>query len=370
MWSAEFADHLPQTLGAVFFVALAICGLVVSFRREIANLLRGREDLNAPQAMHTTPTPRLGGLAILLGIISTLVVSGWTPLERQGTLVYLATLSPLFIAGFLEDVGFHVPPKVRLSASVIAGLLTALGWAIWVQQVNIPGIDYFLGFTAFAIGFSVFAAAGVTNAFNLIDGLNGLAGIFSLSAALALSIIASNVGLHSFQAIYWMMIMAILGFLVFNYPLGKLFLGDAGAYLLGHTLVWTSIGLVNVASEISPFAILLIFFWPVADTLLAVWRRAQSGQRTDAPDRLHFHQLVMRYIEIKWLGRGQRKLANPLATLTLIPLFALPQIAGVLFMTDDTKAKVSVVAFAFLFVAAYRFGVQTARRMKTRRHPV
>jgi UDP-N-acetylmuramyl pentapeptide phosphotransferase/UDP-N-acetylglucosamine-1-phosphate transferase len=367
MWEAEFAAHLPQTLGSVFFVALAICGLVVSFRREIAHLFRGRDDLSATQAMHTTPTPRLGGLAILLGIVSTLALSGWTPLERHGTYVYLATLSPLFLAGFLEDLGFRVPPKIRLSASILAGLLTALGWGIWVQEVNIPGFDFLLGFPAFAITFSVIAAAGVTNAFNLIDGLNGLAGLFSLSAALALSIISAQLGLHTFQAIFWMVIMATAGFLIFNFPFGKLFLGDAGAYLLGHTLVWTSIALLKVSPEISPFAILLLFFWPIADTLLAIWRRAQSGQRADAPDRLHFHQLVMRYIEIKWFGRGRRKLVNQLATLIIVPFFAIPQVAGVLFMTDDLKAKISVLVFGALFVGTYVFGVRSAGHVQSRR---
>ena len=65
--------------------------------------------------------------------------------------------------------------------------------------------------------------------------------------------------------------------MVLNYPLGKIFLGDGGAYALGHLLVWSAILLVNRASEISPFAILLIFFWPVADTGLAIWRRWKLG---------------------------------------------------------------------------------------------
>lgn len=65
-----------------------------------------------------------------------------------------------------------------------------------------------------------------------------------------------------------MLSCAVAGFLLFNFPFGKIFLGDAGAYTLGHTLVWVAIGLNSVSSEISPWAILLIFFWPVADTML------------------------------------------------------------------------------------------------------
>ena len=73
-----------------------------------------------------------------------------------------------------------------------------------------------------------------------------------------------------------------------NFPIGKIFLGDGGAYLLGHLLVWSSIILNSNESAVSAFAILLVFFWPVADTGLAIWRRWKLGNPADRPDRLHF----------------------------------------------------------------------------------
>lgn len=367
MWRFEFSEHLPQTFGLVFFVALAICSLVVIFGREINSQLRADDDLSAKQAMHAVPTPRLGGIAIFAGIASTMVLSAWSPVERMGTLVYLATLSPLFIAGILEDVGIHVSPRMRLGASILAGLLTSLAWGIWVKSVGIWGIDALLGFAPLAITFSILAASGVTNAFNLLDGLNGLLGFYSIAAALALSIMSAQVGIFSLQAVYWMIIFAVLGFLVLNFPLGKIFLGDAGAYLLGHTLVWSAIALTNMAPQISPFAILLVFFWPIADTLLAIWRRVNSGRPTDQPDRLHFHQLALRMIEIRWLGRNNRRLANPITTLVLIPLFVAPQIAGVLLMTSHSAAMLASVLFALLFACTYLIGMKSAGRMASRK---
>ena len=88
----------------------------------------------------------------------------------------------------------------------------------------------------------------------------------------------------------------------FEFPFGKIFLGDAGAYALGHLLVWSAILIVNQSTEISPFAVLLIFFWPVADTGLAIWRRWKLGNPAGRPDRLHFHQLAMRFLEIRFFG--------------------------------------------------------------------
>ena len=84
--------------------------------------------------------------------------------------------------------------------------------------------------------------------------------------------------------------------------------------------------------EINAFAILLIFFWPVADTGLAIWRRWKLGNPAGHPDRLHFHQLAMRFLEIRFFGRARRHLVNPLSTVVLVPLISAPQVLGVLFL--------------------------------------
>ena len=112
--------------------------------------------------------------------------------------------------------------------------------------------------------------------------------------------------------------------------------------------------------EISAFAILLIFFWPVADTGLAIWRRWKLGNPTDLPDRLHFHQLVMRF-EIRFFGRDKREITNPIATLVLIPMISTPQILGILFW-DNFKATVwCSMIVGLLFVATYFTGIKIAK---------
>ena len=148
----------------------------------------------------------------------------------------------------------------------------------------------------------MFATVGVVNAFNLIDGINGLSSYVSISIAISLSIVAFHVGNLQFTIFLALLSAAILGFMTLNFPFGKIFLGDGGAYALGHLLVWSAILLLNQAKEINAFAILLIFFWPVADTGLAIWRRWKSGNPADRPDRLHFHQLTMRFLEIRFLA--------------------------------------------------------------------
>ncbi len=317
--------------------------------------------------MHTAPTPRIGGVAVVLAIVSTLFITAWTPQERFGTIVYLVTLSPILIAGLFEDFGMRISPRSRLIAAILASLMTSLAWGIWVKSINIPVVDVALTFAPLAIALTVLGAAGVTNAFNLMDGLNGLTGFYALSTVIALAAIANQFEVYNLEAALMVLFCAVAGFLFFNFPFGKIFLGDGGAYTLGHTLVWIAIAILNRAPDISAYAILLVFFWPVADTMLSIWRRRVSGKRTDQPDRLHFHQLVLRFLEIRFFGRKHRRIVNPIATLVVVPCAIAPQIFGVMFITNDTAAKASVLVFGLLFVGAYVFGVRCAGKISARK---
>ena len=146
-----------------------------------------------------------------------------------------------------------------------------------------------------------------------------------------------------------------------NFPLGKIFLGDGGAYTLGHLLVWSAIILINRKTEICSFSILLIFFWPVADTGLAIWRRWKLGNPADRPDRLHFHQLAMRFLEIRFFGRDKRHIVNPVSTIVLVPMISVPQALGVFFWNDLRGAILSTFCMAILFVATYLLGIAIAK---------
>ena len=184
---------------------------------------------------------------------------------------------------------------------------------------------------------------------------------------MSLAVIADHAELRDISLFLTLVIPIVAGFLVFNFPFGLIFLGDAGAYMIGHTLVWAGIAIVALSADVSPFAILLVFFWPVADTLLAIYRRRMTGRRSDQPDRLHFHQLTMRYLEIRFLGRGRRHLANPLAALCLAPMIIAPQILGVMFAFDNKMAALSALAASVAFVLIYMIGIRSAKELPRRR---
>lgn len=322
-----------------------------------------RDDTSAIQASHLNPTARIGGLAIVIALIVAAALSHRT--DNLNTFApLLVSAMPVFVVGLAEDFGYLASPRKRLLAAAVSGAVFIALTRQWVLQTGIPGLDIALHWSPFAVAFSLFLAVGISHAFNLLDGLNGLAGFATLAAALALATIAHQSGLTEHRDILLTIAAAVIGFLIFNFPYGKIFLGDAGAYVIGHLLVWMSVSILWNAPDVRPFAMLLIFFWPIADTLLTITRRLSLGKPITQPDRLHFHQLVMRGMEIVLLGRKKRRIANPLATLFMLPFVFAPIIAGMMFALDRAAAAMACGLFAAIFITTYITGIRIVPKLR------
>ena len=359
---------LMQSYATLFFVSFILC-LVVILSSGYGFARRTDIDEIAVQSAHSGFVPRVGGLAIYISLLSLipLLSIGFIPLavvfDLNADELHLIILSaaPVFLVGLAEDLGYNMSSKVRLLASAFSSIFALILFKVWLTKLGVPGLDNLLLFAPFAILFTIFSTVGVVNSFNLIDGINGLSSYVSISIASSLSIVAFQVGELQFTIFFNLFSAAILGFLILNFPFGKIFLGDGGAYALGHLLVWSAIILINRKTEICSFAILLIFFWPVADTGLAIWRRWKLGNPADRPDRLHFHQLIMRFLEIRFFGRDKRHIVNPFSTIVLVPMISVPQALGVLFWNDLKGAMLSTLSMATLFVFTYLFGIAMAK---------
>lgn len=347
----------------VFLFSATICIMILLTRDLHLPLALRRGDVTAVQAAHKRPTPRIGGLAIILSLVP---IAFFIPIEINANFwLFTTSILPVAFAGFAEDLGYRVSPLIRLMAAAASSAVAIILLDAWLPRTDVPGLDQLMAWAPFAWVFTIFACAGICNAFNLIDGLNGLSSGIGVITAIGLSAISMETGYTYLAEMNVLLISALLGFLVFNFPFGKIFLGDVGAYALGHLLAWFSIALLLHVPELSTWAVLLVFFWPIADTFFAVYRRRRAGRRTDMPDRLHYHQLVMRALEISLLGRDRRHIANPLATLIILPLAAAPALAGVLLWDKPLPAFLALCAFAALFVLSYLLGVRSAqcRRM-------
>lgn len=348
----------------VFGFSLAGCTvLVITKNLHVRRSARGHSG-RAVQSAHDTPTPRIGGLAIGAALILSLAFIPTSMMDSY--LPFVFSLTPVFLAGLADDLGYEVSPKWRFLAAVVSSITAIAILEMWITRVDIPFVNGVVAFAPIGILLTIFVTTGICNAFNLIDGLNGLSAGNGVLVAIGLAALAHATGYSQYVETIVLMIAALAGFLVLNFPFGKLFLGDAGAYSLGHVLAWFAILILHRFADVSTWAILLIFFWPIADTLFSIYRRTRSGKKLHLADRLHYHQFVMRAIEIVLLGRKRRAVANPLATLVLMPFISMPIITGVLLWNRPLLSFVAVVIFALLFVSSYISGIHLAPHLRRR----
>lgn len=341
-----------------FLICVLIDRLKVRFPR-----LSGRHgDLKSVQSAHSTPTPRIGGIAIFAGFgIGLLFVDMRPNAPYPG--IFLAT-SVLFTVGLLEDLGFSVSPGRRLLAAALSSLIVVYVLGAWMPRADVPGLDSVIGHWIVGVPLTVLITSGIANGFNMIDGVNGLAAMTGLATCLALSLIATETGYDSMSLLSLMFGACLLGFLVANYPFGLIFLGDAGAYTIGFVLSWLCISILIQSPTVSPWALLLTVYWPIFDMLVAIYRRMTRERNAMRPDRLHVHQIVMRALEICFVGRHRRKISNPLTTVVLAPFVIGPPAAGVLLWNQSQAAFLAVVAFTIVNLMLYASAETMIRRFR------
>lgn len=262
------------------------CLLLVTTQRWHGKL--SLDNIDGVQKFHSVPTPRIGGIAIMLGLISVLFF-----VERNNGLLapILIAAAPAFLFGLAEDLTKKVSVWARLLATTSSGILAWLLTGVSITHVDIWGIDLLLTILPFSVLFTAFAVGGVANAFNIIDGFNGLASGTVLICLCSIGVMAYQVGDGELTSLCFVVGGAVAGFLVVNYPFGKLFLGDGGAYLLGFLTAWLAVLLVTRNPSVSPWAPLLACGYPVFETMFSIGRRAWFHNSPGKPDSCHLHSL-------------------------------------------------------------------------------
>ena len=292
-WISLLAKNLFIFLIALVS-SLTFCYVIIKTNHMHGHFSNDHVD-SGPQKTHRQATPRIGGLAIFAGLFAAfyaeMLLIPETPSLDDDLLLFAAV--PAFVGGLIEDLTKNVGTTQRLLLSMISAAIMICIFGTVISRTEIPFLDYALAWLPFAALFTVFAVAGVSNAINIIDGYNGLASGFSIIALVALAIVASLVNDQLVFMISVSIAGATLGFLVWNWPKGKIFLGDSGAYLLGFMLAELSVLLVYRNPTVSPWFPLLLLAYPIYETLSSIFRRKFSSKLAyDQPDALHLHHLI------------------------------------------------------------------------------
>lgn len=345
-------------LTVAFLVSLIVTLLVVRYEHLHVHVTADH-DLDGVQKFHAAPVPRVGGVGVIVGLFCGVLAKYFLEPDVGGIgFVVIVAAIPSFAAGLIEDLTKRVSVSKRLLATMLSAAVGGVLLGGWLTRLDIPGIDYLMAFGVVSVVVTCFAVAGVANAFNLIDGYNGLAGMVAVIILAGLAYVAEQVGDRTIMITAFASVGAIVGFLVWNYPRGLIFLGDGGAYLIGFLVAELSVLLVVRNPQVSSWFPLLLVFYPVFETIFTIFRRVVIGKRHPGlPDAAHLHQLIYRRV-VRWaVGDDCSKKKTQRNALTSPYLWVMSSFAvipAVLFWNKTGVLQFVAALFSAFYIWVYR----------------
>jgi UDP-GlcNAc:undecaprenyl-phosphate GlcNAc-1-phosphate transferase len=279
-----------------------------------------RSKANQVQDVHNGFVSRLGGLSLLL------CFAYFAYIEFFEYLIILAFGLLFLFPALLEDLGFVIKPFIRLFL-IFLGCLLAIIHLDQLPQFEFGSFNTLFNNSIFQIVFYTVAMTAVINGQNIIDGTNGLSGFSSLSIFCALWYLGFLLGDENLKLISITLIILLISFLLFNYPFGKIFLGDMGSYFLGFLSSYLVVKTFANYSELPSWSAVIILFYPVLEVIFSYFRKIIKRQSPMLPDKYHLHLKV--FFMLSMSNNKSKKLNNALvapflAIIWLTPLTLLP----------------------------------------------
>ncbi|MDD5937585.1 MAG: MraY family glycosyltransferase [Clostridiales bacterium] len=345
--STELIGRVAAALGVAFLIALVLTPVV----RNLAVKMGAVDVPKDGRRMHDHPIPRMGGLAIFLGfLLSTLI---FVPMTAQLRGMLLGAVV-IVVLGIFDDI-YALGAKFKLVVQIVAALIAVFTGNLItdLSNPNVFSADLYWHLGWLSVPVTVLWIVAMTNAVNLIDGLDGLAcGVSSISS-LTLLVIALLVGEPQVALLVAALAGGCLGFLPYNMNPAKIFMGDTGSTFLGYVLACISIqGLFKMYTIISFVVPFLIFGLPIFDTCFAFIRRIAHGQSPMHADRSHVHH---RLID---MGFSQKQ-----AVAVLYVITAILGLSAVV-LTTSGAVKAMLLLFALFAAGAVALSIFNANNHK------
>jgi UDP-N-acetylmuramyl pentapeptide phosphotransferase/UDP-N-acetylglucosamine-1-phosphate transferase len=345
----------------VFGASFAACLLIVLSQKWHGSLSHDH-DLDGVQKVHTTAVPRIGGVGVVAGLVlgflcfEHLLSAPSNALSSREIFLLLAAGVPAFVAGIVEDITKRVSVKARLAATALSAIIASALLGATVTELDLWGVDTLLALTPFAVLVTAVVVAGGSNAINIIDGFNGLSGSTIVIMAAGLAAVGFQHGDAVVLALGALGIGATLGFLAVNYPQGRLFLGDGGAYFLGFWVSEMAVLLLVRNPSVNAWQVLAICAYPVIEVLFSMYRRKVIQKVSPgAPDALHLHTLVFRRLVFRHVRQDAARpwKRNAAVACVIAPAVAVCVAASVLLGASAPVSLIIVVAQAALYILMY-----------------
>ena len=321
----------------IFIIALFTAMIMVPYLQRWA-VDTGAVDIPDERKVHKRAIPRIGGVAICMAWLFSLLVYVNMAREVRGI---LAGSLIIFFTGFIDDL-YELSPKKKFTGQIIACIVT-----ITVGHLTIHSLGNLFGFgnvvvpELLTVPFTILAVVGIVNAFNLMDGLDGLAGGIStiaLSALLILGYLTDNYLLISLCAA---LLGGVLGFLKYNIYPARIFMGDTGSLLVGFVIAFLTVLLTQApGATIQPLIPVLILGLPIADTIRVMGSRMLKKKSPFSPDKTHVHHHILN------LGLNHRRTVTIIYGISLL-------LAGFAIVCRNWSGPLLLLTFAGAVVGFY-----------------
>lgn len=329
----------------VLFLSLITNGLIIFNSYWILRHYRYK----SVQSIHQGTVPRLGGVSVYLGLL-VLIFTGPSMIHNFLIKINIALL-PLFLVSLREDLKHDIKPIYRLLVGILSALIMIYFFGT-LKNIDIPFLPSIINSSTFLILLTLLAFTSLTHAFNIIDGLNGLAVLVYWSIIGCLYFMSHNLSDQFFQQLTFLGLFIPLGFFIFNYPFGKIFLGDTGAYILGFICAAMTIYFFNENPQLMSWQAILILIYPITEVIYSFVRRLTKGLSPLNADDQHLHTFMYRHLKEK---KYSIKNANNLATIMMLPFIGFGPAINLLLPVNLIFIFLVITFYFVCFIRTYKY---------------
>jgi len=299
-----------------------------------------------PQAFHTNPTPRIGGLFFIINFSFLIII--YSIYNEISSIVILFSILPFFLIGFLDDLKILENPKYRIFLLIFFIFLSVFFLEIKIENTGFYYINNWLAeYVVFKYFFLILCFLTIINGSNFIDGFNGLLIIQSIIILSILVLINSSININNQLIIVLICLGSIL---IFNFPKSKIFLGDSGAYSIGFLISYYVIQASNLNLNISPMFFCILLFYIFFEVLFSFIRKKIYNLNPILPDKNHLHMIIFRIINFKFNDKSK---SNYFTSITINFFYFLIVFPSLFFYDNNFLCKIYFTICLFIYVIFY-----------------
>ncbi len=304
-------------------------------------------DFTKPQAFHSSPISRSGGIAGIISLLFLYII--YYLLYSEILYDYILISLFMFTIGFLDDLKINILPSKRLFLMVISLICLIYFLPIKIHNIDIPFLSPFLKSEIFSTFFVLLCFLFIINGSNLVDGFNGLLAINLIIINIILININMNNGNTEFAFLLIAQIIILLSFLLFNFPNAKIFFGDSGAYLMGSLAALNAITTNNLNPNISSFFFCTLLFYLFFEVFFSFFRKIHQKKSPIHPDDEHLHMLTFKMISKKF----EYSKSNFINSIIINFFYLILITPGILFLNNAFLSRLWFFSLIVIYLLIY-----------------